>query len=275
VVHSGRQRWSHPRPGRTCALQLFVSQPYLELHTARDAAIGDSGSRPRRIDRCAVRRTDWFKVRTERGVEGWARHANLPRPTWPMARRSRWTLAIVPAFRHTTGRAGFMPVPTPARPCSAPGVHCRSRQSQAGARDVTVHRKRLRRYIATSAWRTCSCRVALLAAGRSGTGVVWSSPRPRWPRLWIVPIRWLRRVGGRLYLTRRFFMRGEYRQYVVFTRTNANEVNGNGDSDSPSSTEHCARRLQRLRVDAWPWHHRRRRRRRLGRQLDADAPRRR
>ena len=33
-------------------------------------------------------------------------------------------------------------------------------------------------------------------------------------------------VGGRLYLTRRFFMRGEYRQYVVFTKTNANEVNG-------------------------------------------------
>ena len=33
-------------------------------------------------------------------------------------------------------------------------------------------------------------------------------------------------VGGRLYLARRFFMRGEYRKYVVFTKTNANEVNG-------------------------------------------------
>ena len=32
-------------------------------------------------------------------------------------------------------------------------------------------------------------------------------------------------VGLRLYLTRRFFLRGEYRTDVVFTKTNSNEVN--------------------------------------------------
>ena len=32
-------------------------------------------------------------------------------------------------------------------------------------------------------------------------------------------------VGARYYLTRRFFLRGDYRKYVVFTKTNANEVN--------------------------------------------------
>jgi len=32
-------------------------------------------------------------------------------------------------------------------------------------------------------------------------------------------------AGARFYLTRRFFLRGDFRKYVVFTRTNENEVN--------------------------------------------------
>ena len=60
-------------------LQLFVTEPYLELHTGpgRGYPVFHVVGRGRQRRR-AVRRTDWFKVRAEHGVVGWAsqtRHA--------------------------------------------------------------------------------------------------------------------------------------------------------------------------------------------------------
>ena len=54
-------------------LQLFVTQPYLELHTGpgRGYPVFHVVPREESID-VLFRRTDWFKVRTEHGVEGWA-----------------------------------------------------------------------------------------------------------------------------------------------------------------------------------------------------------
>jgi len=54
-------------------LQVFVAQPYLELHTGPGPGYPVFNVVPReeRVD-VLYRRTDWFKVRTERGVEGWA-----------------------------------------------------------------------------------------------------------------------------------------------------------------------------------------------------------
>ena len=54
-------------------LQLFVTGPYLELHTGpgRGYPVFHVVPRDGSVD-VLFRRTDWFKVRTERGVEGWA-----------------------------------------------------------------------------------------------------------------------------------------------------------------------------------------------------------
>jgi uncharacterized protein YgiM (DUF1202 family) len=54
-------------------LQLFVTEPYLELHTGpgRGYPVFHVVPRDESVD-VLFRRTDWFKVRTERGVEGWA-----------------------------------------------------------------------------------------------------------------------------------------------------------------------------------------------------------
>jgi hypothetical protein len=59
-------------------LQLFVAQPYLELHTGpgRGYPVFDVVSRDQSVD-VLFRRTEWFKVRTERGVEGWASEADM------------------------------------------------------------------------------------------------------------------------------------------------------------------------------------------------------
>jgi Bacterial SH3 domain/Outer membrane protein beta-barrel domain len=63
-------------------LQLFVAQPYLELHTGpgRGYPVAQVVARGEAID-VLMRRTEWFKVRTERGVEGWAYERDLMRTT--------------------------------------------------------------------------------------------------------------------------------------------------------------------------------------------------
>ncbi len=59
-------------------LQLFVMQPYLELHTGpgRGYPVTQVVGRGESVQ-VLMRRTEWFKVRTERGVEGWARGSEL------------------------------------------------------------------------------------------------------------------------------------------------------------------------------------------------------
>jgi opacity protein-like surface antigen len=59
-------------------LQLFVAQPYLELHTGpgRGYPVAQVVARGEAVD-VLMRRTEWFKVRTERGVEGWAYERDL------------------------------------------------------------------------------------------------------------------------------------------------------------------------------------------------------
>src|SRR5208283_5437170 len=53
--------------------QVFVMQPYLELHTGpgRGYPVTQVVGRGESVE-VLLRRTEWFKVRTERGVEGWA-----------------------------------------------------------------------------------------------------------------------------------------------------------------------------------------------------------
>ena len=59
-------------------LQVFVTQPYLELHTGPGRGYPVFNVVPRDGSvQVLFRRTDWFKVRTERGVEGWASQRDM------------------------------------------------------------------------------------------------------------------------------------------------------------------------------------------------------
>ncbi|HEY3731063.1 MAG TPA: SH3 domain-containing protein [Steroidobacteraceae bacterium] len=71
-----------PRAQAREYLQLFVVQPYLELHTApgRGYPVTQVVVRGESVD-VLMRRTDWFKVRTERGIEGWANERDLAQTT--------------------------------------------------------------------------------------------------------------------------------------------------------------------------------------------------
>ena len=61
-------------------LQVFVSEPYLELSTGpgRGYPVFHVVEREQSVD-VLFRRTDWFKVRDEQGVEGWARARDMRR----------------------------------------------------------------------------------------------------------------------------------------------------------------------------------------------------
>ena len=210
-------------------LQLFVTQPYLELHTGpgRGYPVTQVVTRGESVD-VLFRRTDWFKVRTERGVEGWAsaRELNLT------------TMADGAPFRVNMGdRAGFASHRWESGVFAGAygGATLISAYSAMSITDNLKIEVGVSQYLGNVSdgyladiglahvfmpeWRF-SPLVDL------GTGVVRVEPKAtlaqpvdRSDQIGYVG------VGARYYLTRRFFLRGDYRKYVVFTKTNANEVN--------------------------------------------------
>ena len=63
--------------------QLFFPEPDLELHEGpgRGYAVTQVVPRGEAID-VLYRRTEWFRVRTSRGVEGWAHESQLQKAAW-------------------------------------------------------------------------------------------------------------------------------------------------------------------------------------------------
>ncbi len=208
-------------------LQLFVAQPYLELHTGpgRGYPVFHVVPRDGSVD-VLFRRTDWFKVRTERGVEGWASQQDM----------LGMVLADGSPFRFSVGdRAGF-------------GAHRYEAGLFAGAYGGA-------NYVSGYASLSFNSQLALEAAlgqflGRFSNGVTADVglthvivPEARWspfltlgvgevhvePKATLVQAtnrtEQTAYVGGgvRYYLTRRFFVRGEYKAHYVFTKRNQNQ----------------------------------------------------
>jgi hypothetical protein len=211
-------------------LQLFVTQPYLELHTGpgRGYPVTQVVARGEAVD-VLFRRTDWFKVRTERGVEGWASAREL----------TRASLADGTPFHVNLGdRAGFASHRWESGVLAGAyaGATLMAAYSALSITDNLKIEVGLSQYIGNvSDGYIADIGLAHVVMPEwrfsplvdVGTGYRWVEPKAtlakpvdRSDEVGYVG------VGGRLYLTRRFFMRGEYRKYVVFTKTNANEVNG-------------------------------------------------
>jgi hypothetical protein len=208
-------------------LQLFVTQPYLELHTGpgRGYPVFHVVPRDESVD-VLFRRTDWFKVRTEHGVEGWASQQDM----------LKTVLADGSPFHFDLGdRAGF-----------------------------TTHRFELGMFagaygganLISGYWAMqLNSQLSLEAAagqflGRFSNGETGDLglahvilPESRWspfltlgvglvhtePKATLVtPANRTEQtayVGGglRYYLTRRFFLRAEYKAHYIFTKRNENE----------------------------------------------------
>ncbi len=208
-------------------LQLFVTQPYLELHTGpgRGYPVFHVVPREASVD-VLFRRTDWFKVRTEQGVEGWASQRDM----------QKTVLADGTPFKFDLGdRAGF----TNHR--YEMGIFA----GQYGGATL----------VSGFASLSFNSQLALEASlgqflGKFSNGEIADigfahvfAPESRWspfvtiglglvhtePKATLVaaPDRTEQSayVGGgiRFYLTRRFFLRAEYKAHYIFTKRNENE----------------------------------------------------
>ena len=208
-------------------LQVFVSEPYLELATGpgRGYPVFHVVEREDSLD-VLFRRTDWFKVRDERGVEGWARARDM--------RRTK--LADGSPFLFNLGdRAGFT---THDWEIGIGGGDYGGANliNAYGAYSLTDNMKvelTLSQFLGNSSngykaevgitqvmfpeWRVSPFL-------ELGTGIVIVEPRATL----VLPDDRTDQtafagVGVRAYLTRRFFVRADYRWHTVFTSRDDNQ----------------------------------------------------
>jgi uncharacterized protein YgiM (DUF1202 family) len=208
-------------------LQLFVTEPYLELHTGPGRGYPVFHSVPRDESVTVLfRRTDWFKVRTERGVEGWAAQRDM----------LKTVLANGSPFKFELGdQAGF------SSHRYELGIFA---GEYGGANLISAY------------WSlSFNPQLALEVTGGQFLGSFSNgefadlglahviSPESRWspfltlgvgvahtePKATLVTpsnrTEQTAYVGGgiRYYLTRRFFLRAEYKAHYIFTTRNQNE----------------------------------------------------
>lgn len=208
-------------------LQVFVTAPYIELHTGpgRGFPVFHVVPREGAVD-VLKRRTDWFKVRDERGVEGWVAQKDMRGTV--LADGSPFTFSVGDRAGYTAhpGEAGvFTGDYGGATLISAYGSYAFNSNLAAelsigqflGNSSNGVVADLGLTHLFVPEWRL-SPFVTL------GTGLVHTSPKATL----VMPLDRTDQtayVGGgvRYYLTRRFFLRGEYRNHVIFTSRNDND----------------------------------------------------
>ena len=209
-------------------LQVFVNAPYLELHTGpgRGYPVFNVVGRGDSID-VLKRFTDWYKVRTERGVEGWVAQRDM----------LSTVLADGSPFTFNLGdRAGFTSHRFEA------GVFLYG--DYGGASEISAYwsyslTSSLAVEITAGEFLGSAANGSLADIGLAhvflpekrfspfvtlGTGFVHTEPKATL----VQPSDRTDQsafagAGFRFYLTRRFFLRGEYRNHIVFTKRNQNE----------------------------------------------------
>lgn len=207
--------------------QAQITEPYLELHTGpgRGYPIYFVIERAEQV-KVLKRRTDWFKVRSHDGHEGWVTRVQLERTQ---------TLAGEPTNMHEPGIGDF----------SSRRWELGVLGGDFGGADVlsAYAGYALTENLSTEA--AFSQALGLYSDSQMATINVLAQPFPTWrvspfftlgtgiiqtnPRVTLVQSEdrtdqvGVVGVGVRAYLTRRFVLRAEYKSYVVFTSRNDNE----------------------------------------------------
>ena len=208
-------------------LQVFVTAPYLELHSGAGRGYPVFNVVPRDEGVLVLfRRTDWFKVRTRRGVEGWASQGDMLKTvladgtpfTFDLGDRSGFT-----SHRFELGMfAGEWGGATLISAYGSFAFNSQLALELAGGQylgkftngetvDIGLT------HVLVPEWR-------LSPFFMIGTGMVHIEPKAtlvqpsdRTEQTAYVG------AGLRFYLTRRFFLRGEFKSHYIFTNRNQNE----------------------------------------------------
>lgn len=208
-------------------LQLFVTAPYIELHTGpgRGYPVFHVVAREESVD-VLFRRTDWFKVRTERGVEGWASLSDMEKTARADGTPFRMDLGDLAQFDDHRYEAGLF-AGSYGGASLVSGYAALSFNSQ-------LHGE--------AALGECYGRYSNCTTFDLGFAHI-VMPEKRWSPFLTLGGGWVHvapkatlvqeqnrtepsaYVGGgvRLYLTRRFFLRAEYKAHWIFTNRNQNE----------------------------------------------------
>lgn len=208
-------------------LQLTVADAYLELREGpgRGYAVTQVVPRGDAVD-VLYRRTEWFRVRTRRGIEGWASEEAMRRMLLPDGgvfsfdwgnregfTAHDWELGVAAG---DYGGATLIGARLSYSFNEQLSVELTSSQFLGDASNGYSAELGLT-HVYRPDWRL-SPFLAL------GTGAIWIKPRSttvdaidRNDQTAYVG------AGLRYYLARRFFLRGEYRHHVVFTSRDANE----------------------------------------------------
>jgi len=209
-------------------LQLFVREPYLELHTGpgRGYPVFNVVPRDGSVD-VLERFTDWFHVRTERGIEGWVSARDLTRTVhadgtpfvYEVGNRREFTrhdAEFGVFFYDDYGGASGLSAYGAYSFNPQLGVELAVTEGLGKSSDDTAADLGLVHIFYPQGWASPFATL--------GTGIVHVEPKATL----VQPANRTEQtayVGGgvRVYLTRRFFLRGEYRAHMVFTRLNENQ----------------------------------------------------
>jgi len=208
-------------------LQLFVAAPYLDLRTGpgRGYPVTQVVARGESLD-VIFRRTDYFKVRTARGVEGWAAARDLQNALLADGSRFKVELGDRSGYQTHGWELGAF----------AGDFDGANLVSFYGARSINDN---LKVEVSASQYLGEQRSGYMVEAGVShvfapewrfspfvtfGGGLFRVDQDAQRPNL-------VDRtdqsayagIGARFYLTRRFFLRGEFKERIVFTSRNDNE----------------------------------------------------
>jgi hypothetical protein len=207
--------------------QLFVAAPYLELREGpgRGYAVTQVVPRGESVD-VLYRRTEWFRVRTRRGLEGWADEESMRGMLLPDGSLFEfnpgnrdgftahdWELGVAAGVYGGAKMIGSRLSYSFNEQLSLElaGTQFLGNASTGYAADLGLA------HVYRPDWRFSP----LLTLG---TGVIWIRPRTTTVN---APDRRDQTAyagaGLRLYMWRRFFMRGEFRHHLVFTSRDSNE----------------------------------------------------
>jgi hypothetical protein len=206
---------------------LTVTQPYLELHEGPGRGYAVTQVVPRGDTfEVQYRRTEWFRVRTRRGVEGWAHEREILKTLLPdgssfsINRGNRqgftshpWEMGIsVGDYGGATLIGSYLSYSFNEQL----QIELTGSQFLGNASNGYIAQLGLS-HVYRPEWRVSP----LLTLG---TGAIWIKPKSTL----VLPEDRVDQTayagaGARLYLTRRFFLRGEFRHHMVFTSRNENE----------------------------------------------------
>jgi hypothetical protein len=209
-------------------LQLFVTEPYLELHTApgSDYPVTQVVTRGESVD-VLKRQTEWFKVRTERGIEGWAYERDLMKTRLADGAPFVFRIGDLAGFTDHRWEDGVMAGSYGgATLISAYGAFSLTNETKIELTEGQFLGNLSNGYLLELGLnhvflpgKRCSPFVTL------GTGYERLNPKGTLA----APLDQDSQtayagIGVRFYVGRRFFLRGEYRHHTVFTSRDSNEV---------------------------------------------------